>query len=79
MGQRWFDGYSADVEIYLVIDDKRYEVAQIGSGSLILRDFREIPPCTHAKLIMNIDGNEEAEDVFLGDGAKGNEELVPYF
>ena len=79
MGQKWFDGYSAAVEIYLLIDGKRYDVAQIGAGSLILRDSHKIPPHTHAKLVIKIDGTEEAEYVFLGEGANNNEELVPFF
>ena len=79
MGQKWFDGYSAEIEIYLVINDKRYDVAQIGAGFLMLRDSNEIPPHTHAKLVMIFDGVEEAENVFLADGAKNNEELVPFF
>ena len=79
MGQKWFDGYSAAVEIYLVIDGKRYDVAQIGAGSLILRDSHKIPPHTHAKLVMNLDGVEESENIFLGEGANNNEELVPFF
>jgi hypothetical protein len=79
MGQRWFDGYSADVEIYLLIDGKRYDVAQIGAGSLMLRESHQIPPDTHAKLVIKIDGVEQVESVFLGDGAENNEELVSFF
>lgn len=78
MGQRWFNGYSAEVEIYLIIDGRRYDVAQIGKGSLILRDSHEIPPSTHAKLVVKIDGVEEVEQVFLGEGVRG-EELASFF
>jgi hypothetical protein len=79
MGQRWFDGYSADVEIYLVIDGKRYDVAQICRGSLFLRDAHQIPPATTAKLVIKIDGIEESEQVFLGNGAVDDRLAVNFF
>lgn len=78
MRQQSFDGYSAEVEIYLVIDRQRYDVAQIGSGSLILRDSHDIPPNTHAQLVMRVDGVEEVEQVFLGDGVQG-EAVASFF
>jgi hypothetical protein len=79
MGQRWFDGYSADVEIYLVIDGERYDVAQICRGSLFLRSPREIPPSTSAKLVIKIDGVEESEQVLLAKGAVPDEMAVSFF
>jgi hypothetical protein len=79
MGQRWLDGYSAEVEIYLEVAGKRYDVAQIGGGSLLLRDSHTIPPATEAKLVMRIDGVEEVEQIFLGSGAVNNEVAVSYF
>jgi len=79
MGQRWFDGYSAAIEIYLLIDGKRFDVAQIGQGGLLLRDPVPIPPSTSARLIIKIDGNEEVEHVFLAEGADCSERLVPFF
>jgi hypothetical protein len=79
MGQRWLDGYSAHVEIYLLVNGERFDIAQIGRGSLILRDSREIPPATHAKLVIKIDGHEEVEYVFLAEGAANSEQPVPFF
>lgn len=79
MGHRWSDGYSADVEIFLLIDDQRHDVAQIGAGSLILRRPREIAPDTTARLIIRIDGREDDEQVLLPDGAGANGGLVPFF
>ena len=79
MGQFWLDGHSSDVEIYLLIDGKRFEVAQIADGTLILRDTHEIPPGTSAILVIKVDGHEEREEIFLRSGATSREELVPFF
>lgn len=78
MGQRWLDGYSADVEIYLLIDGRRYDVAQIGGGSLILRGNPEIPADTTATLVILIDGVEERQEIVLCDPAR-EEEPIAYF
>jgi hypothetical protein len=79
MGQRWLDGYSAEVEIYLLVNGKRFDVAQIGNGSLILRDPSPIPASTHAKLVIKIDGHEEIEHVLLTASADESEKLIPFF
>jgi len=79
MGQRWLDGYSAHVEIYLLIDGKRHDVAQIGGGELILRNHVDIEPGTTATLVIVIDGNEERETIVLTAGSAKIEEPVPYF
>jgi hypothetical protein len=79
MGQRWLDGYSAEVEIYLLVNGKRFDVAQIGNGSLILRDPAPIPASTEAKLVIKIDGHEEIEHVLLTESADESEKLIPFF
>ena len=43
MGERSLDGYSADVEIFLMIDGRRHDVAQISGESLFLRHPHPIP------------------------------------
>lgn len=79
MGQRWLNGYSADVEIYLLIDREKYDGAQIGGRSLILREPKYIPPATCAKLVTKIDGHEEIEHVLLIHGSQPSEEAVAFF
>jgi hypothetical protein len=78
MGQRWFDGYSANIEIFLLVAGKRHDVAQIGRGSLLLREPTSIPPATDARLTIRIDGHEEIEDVVLIQGAAVNDQPVPF-
>ena len=78
MGQLWLDGYSAEVELYLLVDGQRYEIAQVSNGAFILRDARTIPPNTKATLVIKIDGHEEREEIFLAAGVENNEQLVPF-
>jgi hypothetical protein len=78
MGQRWLDGYSADVEVYLLIKGKRYDVAQIGGGSLILRGDATIAAKTQATLVLVVDGIEERQVIILCDDTR-REEPVAFF
>lgn len=78
MGQRWLDGYSAAVEIYLLVDGTRYDVAQIGAGSLILRGPAQIAAQTMATLVMVVDGEEERQQIVLCSNVQ-DEEPVTYF
>jgi hypothetical protein len=79
MGQKWLDGYSADVEIYLIYNGSRYDVAQIGNGSLIMREPAPIPAETLVTLVMIFDGHEVREKVKLTSSAETCEEAVPFF
>jgi len=79
MGIQRENGYSAHVEIYLLVDGEPLRVAQVGPGSLILRDLREIPPGASAKLVIKIDDHNEEHDVILFEGASGSRQLVKYF
>ncbi len=78
MGQRWLDGYSSDVEAYLLIKGKRHDIAQIGNGSLILRGNPEVPSGTPATLVILIDGVEERQEIVLCADAQ-REEPVAFF
>ena len=79
MGQLWSDGYSAHIEIYLLVNGERFNVAQVANGSLMLRDPRPIPPETTATLVMRVDEKEERNEVFLREGAPNNTTFVSYF
>ena len=78
MGQRWLDGYSAEVEIYLLIEGKRLDVAQIGGGSLIMRGNPVIAAKTPAELVIVIDGEEERQKILLCQDAR-REEPIAFF
>jgi hypothetical protein len=79
MGTSWAHGYSAHVELFLVVGGEKLRVAQVGPDSLILRDLRVIAPSTSAKLVINIDDHREEHDVVLFEGAAGTNEPVRFF
>jgi hypothetical protein len=65
MGFRWQDGgYSAEVELYLLVDGRRLPVAQVGKDFLILRDPVDVPS-GYAELSITIDGNEQIHQIIL--------------
>jgi hypothetical protein len=65
MGIQWqHGGYSAEVEIHLVVEGRRFAVSHIGPDSLILRDEESVPN-GHAQIIIKIDGREEVHDVII--------------
>lgn len=73
MGIHWVEGgYSADVEIYLLIDGTRHDVAQIGPDFLILRNPSDVP-VGNAQIVTRVDEKLERRDVILNcaDPAKG--------
>jgi hypothetical protein len=78
MGQRWLDGYSAAVEVYLLIKGKRHDIAQIGGGSFILRGKHDIAAKTEATLVVVVDGIEERQQILICEDAR-NEEPVAFF
>ncbi len=78
MGQRWLDGYSSEVDVYLLIKGERYDVAQIGGGSLILRGNPVIAANTQATLVIIVDGVEERQEIHICEDVR-HEEPVAFF
>lgn len=65
MGKTWEDGgYSADVRVHLVCEGKRYEVAELGPETMMLRNNEGLPQ-GHAQLVIEIDGDREVRDVIV--------------
>jgi hypothetical protein len=79
MGTSWANGYSAHVELYLLVGGEQLRVAQVGPDSLILRDMRVIAPSTSATLVIKIDDHDEQHDVVLYEGASGTRQPVKFF
>ena len=79
MGHRWQDGYSADVEIYLLVGDSRIEVAQVMGDSLVLRRHQTLPSETIATLVIVVDGQEDREQILLRTSQGSDSDLVAYF
>ena len=69
MGQHWGDGgYSAEVEVYLKVDDKKLRIARIGPSSFCLREPCEYPPGTEGTIVIKVDGREREVHAFLQNG-----------
>lgn len=64
MGIRWSDGYSSDVELYLLADGMRHAIAQIGPEWFIIRDRVQLPE-GFAQISIKIDDQEKVLDVVL--------------
>jgi hypothetical protein len=79
MGIHWKDGYSARVELYLDVGDKRLRVAQVGPASLILRDPCTLPPGTPGTIVINVDGTLKEHAVVLHNGAIASRDRVEFF
>lgn len=78
MGQRWLDGYSAEVEIYLLVNGKRFDVAQIGNGSLILRPRSD--SSLNPRKARNQDRRSRGNRARAVDGEHDeSEKLIPFF
>ncbi len=56
--------YSAPVTLELNAHGQTYPVAQVGNGTLILRDPRRLPPGP-AEIIVTIAGDRKVHDVVL--------------
>jgi hypothetical protein len=78
MGVRWKDGYSSRVEIFLLIGEEKFRVAQVGPDSFILREGRRFPPGTEGELAIVIDDREQRHHVFLMNGIACISEPVMY-
>jgi hypothetical protein len=77
MGVHWKSGgYSAHVEIFLVVDGEWLPVSHIGPYSFVLREPRRVRRGS-AQIVIRIDGDEKHVDVILG-SADPTEEEVTY-
>jgi hypothetical protein len=79
MGLLSKNGYSAQVDIQLHVGDKQLVVAQVGPGSLVLRQPCFIPASTVGQLVIKVDEREERHDVLLFEGATSDQEVVNFF
>ena len=78
MGTHWKDGYSAQVELYLLVLGEQLRISRIGRDSFVLRDRLAIPPSTQAVLLIEVDDHSELQDILLPEGADGSDQPVRY-
>lgn len=70
-------GYSTHVELYLVFNDRRLELGQVGSEHFTLRHPENLPP-SRAEIVTIVDGEETRTSVFLPAGASAANRRIPY-
>ncbi len=78
MGRYHADGYSADVEGYLVVDGQRIVLGKTNSRQLFLAEPCELPPGTEGELLIIIDGNASSRLVTLPSGVVQGQIAVEY-
>jgi hypothetical protein len=78
MGIQHSDGYSASVEAYLVVGDRRISVAKAGWDAVVLTEPCELLAGSTARLEVIVDGHLESKPILLDDGATGPHHTVRY-
>ncbi|HTU24804.1 MAG TPA: hypothetical protein VMF30_05375 [Pirellulales bacterium] len=80
MGKQWKDGYSASVDLYLMIGDQHFGVGEVGPDALVLdRNDTAIPPGAQGDLVIVIDGEKTSQTIILPHGAPIGADEVAYF
>jgi len=65
MGMHWKDGgYSASVDVYMIVNGQRIEIAEIGPDSMVLRDHEQVVRGA-AEIVIEVDGQKETHHVIL--------------
>lgn len=69
-------GYSAEVQLRLVIGERVLPLAQVGPDRIVLRESADCPP-TAAEIVMHVDGRERRWPVYLPDGISPTCKITP--
>jgi hypothetical protein len=69
--------YSAHVDMFLVLDDHKLPLGQLGPAHCILEQEREFPP-GDAEIVLIIDGRESRMPVYLPNGISPGQTRVAY-
>ena len=78
MGTHHKDGYSADVEGYLVVDGRRTRLAKTNGSVFVLAEPREVTPGTEGELLVIVDGRKHSRRVMLPAGISEGQSIVVY-
>lgn len=71
------NGYSSTVRGWLVAGGHRFPLAQVGPNFCVIRDNVTTPP-TVAELVIEVDGDERRERVFLPAGISKSLTVVEF-
>lgn len=72
------NSYSAKVEAFLEVADKRLRIGRIRDGVMMLRDTIDVPPATQGRVVMSVDGIEDTTSVVLINGITVQSATVEY-
>jgi hypothetical protein len=79
MGVHHEDGYSASVEGYFVIGERRIRLAKTNGGTFVLAEpLEELGPGTAGELVVIVDGEENVRSVAVVDGIIAGQTTVGY-
>jgi hypothetical protein len=69
--------YSASVDMFLLLDNQKLPLGQLGPAHCILEQTASSPP-GDGEIVLIIDGHESHIPVYLPDGITSNQLRVPY-
>lgn len=78
MGIRHEDGYSANVEGHLVVDNARFQLAKSNGSTFVLADACELSPGTIGELVITVDGETDIRLIELPSGVPRGQFIVEY-
>jgi hypothetical protein len=70
-------GYSADVDLQLVLQGKSFPLAQVGPTFCILREAMEFEP-TAGEIVIVVDGDAKRVPAYFPQGGTASDPRVPY-
>lgn len=68
-------GYSAEVQLRLIVNDREYALSQIGPDSIAPREPIALLPC-EADVVMDVDDHRKVWRVWLPDGISPEDTFV---
>ena len=71
-------GYSAKVEAYLHVQDRRLKIGRIGASALELRETCDVPASTNATVVVSVDGLEQRMPILLIHGISNGSAIVEF-
>jgi hypothetical protein len=71
-------GYSAQVELQLLLNGSRLPLSHVGRDMFIFREPQVIAPATVGTLLVKIDDTEKRQKVILYDGATPKSKRVNF-
>ena len=69
--------YSAQVDMYLILNGRQFDLGQMGPQHCIVRDPAKTPPSSGV-IVLTVDGNETRLPVFLPNGISASSRRVAY-